>query len=171
MTKLEKTTHIFLIAVCIVSLVVLVKRGLLGPSGPSNGAPQSESSVVGKKEASVPTAAWKASRRNVVMVLSSQCHYCAASIPLYRQLSSLRRQRGSGLSLLVVGREDPRSLRDFLTRNGVATDNVLQLPAGFVGVDFTPALFIVDSNGVVQKAFFGKLDSSREAKLLDVLGV
>lgn len=163
MTKLEKTTHVLLIAVCIVSLTVLVKHGLLNTSGPENDVDGFAKSLAGQSEASVPVAVWKT--QNLVLLLSSHCRFCDASVPLYQKLSALHRERKS-FSLLAVGGETPSSLLEYLHRNDIDVDSVLQVKSGFAGVGFTPAVFIVDSHGKIQKAFLGKLPSADEARLL-----
>lgn len=166
MSNLEKVTCCFLIAVCIMSMTVLVKHEFFTVNASALGG--QAAMLVGKSEPGVPTAMWQGSQRNVVLLLSSQCHFCEESMPLYQRLSSLRR-RGR-FSLLVVGMEPPKSLAEYLRQNGVAADKVLQLHSGFSGINFTPAVFIVDSHGVIQKAFLGKLNSSDETLLLHLVG-
>ncbi len=72
--------------------------------------------------------------------------------------------------MLAVGREDSNSLRDYLIQNKVGVDGIVQAPAGFATVKFTPAVFVVDSRGMVQEAFLGKLNSAHEKKLLQLVG-
>lgn len=163
MTKLERTTHIFLIAVCVVSLTVLVERGLLNSSRPASSVDGFANSLTGQTEASVPVATWKA--QNLVLLLSSHCRFCDASIPLYQKLSALRHERKS-FSLVAVGGETPSSLLEYLHRNAIDVDDVLQVKSGFAGVGFTPAIFIVNSQRKIQKAFLGKLPSGDETQLL-----
>lgn len=104
--KLEKVTQLFLIAVCVVSLTVLVKHGLLsnGTDAAVLGMSKYADTLVGQRETSIPFAAWQASPSNLVLLLSSQCHFCA--------------------------------------------------------------VFIVNSHGVIQKAFLGKLNNGSETQLL-----
>jgi len=66
----------------------------------------------------------------------------------------------------VVGLEAPETLRKYLSQSKVGVDNILQVPRGFAGVSFTPAVFVVDSHGVIQEAFLGKLDRTHEKQLL-----
>ncbi len=48
-------------------------------------------------------------------------------------------------------------------------DSVVQVRSGFANVRFTPAVFIVNSQGVIQKAFLGKLNSDNEERLLHLV--
>jgi hypothetical protein len=170
MKHLERITYILLITVCVASLAVLVKHGLLSTAaGAGPGLDTQAHSLMGKNEPSLVATAWTGHQRNVVLLLSSQCHFCEESLPLYQELSSLRQQAGNNFSLLAVGLETPETLGKYLTRSKVTVDNVLQAPQGFAGVHFTPAVFVVDSHGVIQNAFLGKLDGDHEKRLLDSL--
>jgi hypothetical protein len=169
MKHLEKITYILLITVCIVSLAVLVKHGLLSTERPRPGMDAQEHSLAGKNEPSLGSAAWTGHQRNVVLLLSSQCHFCEESLPLYQELSRLRQQAGNDFSLLAVGLEAPESLRTYLSKSKVSVDNVLQVRRGFADINFTPAVFIVDSHGVILNAFLGKLDGAHEKQLLHSL--
>ena len=168
MKHLERITYILLIIVCSVSLAVLVKRGLLttAGSGMGSGIDTQAHGLMGKNEPSVAAAAWTDHQRNVVLLLSSQCHFCEESLPLYKELSRLRQQAGNDFSLLAAGLEAPETLRKYLSQSNVGVDNVMQVPHGFAGVRFTPAVFVVDSHGVIQQAFLGKLDGDHEKQLL-----
>lgn len=166
--KLEKITQLFLIAVCVVSLIVLVKHGLLnsGTDAAGMGMSKYADTLAGQREASIPVTAWQASPNNLVLMLSSQCHFCQESIPLYQKLATLRRGYGNRFSLVAVGVEPPDVLRAYLQQNQIDVDRVMQVRSGFAGITFTPAVFIVNSHGVIQKAFLGKLTTSSETQLL-----
>lgn len=166
--KLEKVTQLFLIAVCVVSLVVLVKHGLLnnGTDAAGMGMSKYADTLVGQRETTIPVAAWQDSPNNLVLMLSSQCHFCQESIPLYQKLATLRRGDSDRFSLVAVGVEPPDVLREYLHRNKIDVDKVMQVRSGFAGITFTPAVFIVNSHGVIQKAFLGKLTTGIETQLL-----
>lgn len=169
--KLEKVTQLFLIAVCVASLTVLVKHGLLnnGTDAAGLGMSKYADTLVGQREASIPLAAWQASSSNLALLLSSQCHFCRESIPLYQKLATLRRGYSDRFSLVVVGVEPPDILREYLQRNKIDVDRVMQVRSGFAGIKFTPAIFIVNSRGVIQKAFLGKLNNGSETQLLHLV--
>ena len=163
MSKLERATYICLITVSLVSLVLLVENRFFGSTPP--GQP-GEETLVGKREANLPEALWTGSSKNVVLLLSTRCRFCAESIPLYRELSQARKQApGGGFSLLVASFDPPSRMQNYLDQENVSVDNVFPAQGGFVGVSVTPAIFIVDSNGVVQRAFFGRLNWIQERRL------
>ncbi|MBI1738205.1 MAG: hypothetical protein HYR58_03065 [Acidobacteria bacterium] len=166
MSKLEKATYICLIAVSLVSLYLLVENRFSRPAPP--GQP-SESALVGQREESVPETLWKDSPKNVVLLLNSHCHFCAESTPLYRQLSAMRQRTPHGISLLVASFDSTEKMRDYLVQQNIGVDNVFQASSGFARVSVTPAIFLVDSHGVIRRAFFGKLDWIQERQLLSAL--
>lgn len=51
----------------------------------------------------------------------------------------------------------------------IDVDSVVQVQSGFPEVRFTPAVFMLDSHGVSQKAFLGKLNQSVEKRLLQLV--
>lgn len=168
--NLEKATQLFLIALCIVSLTVLVKRNFLDNGTDAAGLAMSRyaDTLVGQRESSISPAVWQASESNLVLLLSSQCHFCQESIPLYQKLATLRRAYSNRFSLVVVGLEAPNILREYLQRNKIDVDRVMQVRSGFAGITFTPAVFILNSQGVIQKAFLGKLNNGSETQLLQL---
>ncbi len=88
--KLEKVTQLFLIAVCIVSLAVLVKHNFLGNGTGAGDLDAYADTLKGQREMSIPSEVWRASHSNVVLLLNSNCHFCDESMPLYRKLAGLR---------------------------------------------------------------------------------
>lgn len=167
--KLEKVTQLFLIAVCIVSLTVLVKRNFLGNGTGAGDLGGYADRLVGQRETSIPPAVWQASQSNLVLLLNSDCRFCNESVPLYQKLVALRRGYGNRFSLVAVGAEPPAVLHEYLRRNKIDVDGVMQVRSGFASVTFTPAVFIVNSQGVIQKAFLGKLNNGNETQLLHLV--
>lgn len=164
--KLEKVTQLFLIAVCIVSLAVLVKHHFLGHGTGAGNMDAYADTLVGQGETTIPSAVWQASQDNLVLLLKSDCRFCDESMPLYQKLAALRRGYGNRFSIVALGVEPPARLREYLWQNQVDVDSVVQARSGLANIRFTPAVFIVNSHGVIQKAFLGKLNSDNEEQLL-----
>ncbi len=166
MGKLEKAAYICLITVSLLSLCLLLEKRFFRPA--PAGQP-SESALVGQREQSVPVTLWKDSTKNVVLLLSTRCHFCADSTPLYRQLSAMRQRTPHGMSLLVASLDLREKMRDYLAQQNIDVDNVFQADSGFARVSVTPTIFLVDSHGVIRRVFFGKLDWIQERRLLSAL--
>lgn len=167
--KLEKVTQLFLIAVCIVSLTVLAKHHFLENGTGAGNMDAYADTLVGQGETSIPSAVWQASQSSIVLLLNSECRFCDESMPLYQKLAALRRGYGNRVSLVAVGAEPPTVLREYLRRNKIDVDSVVQVRSGFANVRFTPAVFIMNSQGVIQKAFLGKLNNGNETQLLHLV--
>jgi len=60
--KLETVTQLFLIAVCIVSLTVLVRRNFLGSGTGAGNMDAYADALVGQGETSIPSAVWQPSQ-------------------------------------------------------------------------------------------------------------
>jgi len=129
----------------------------------------SESALLGQREEQVPEALWKDSTKNIVLLLSTRCRFCAESAPPYRQLSAMRQRTPNGVSVLVASFDPPDRMRDYLAQQNIRVDNIFQASSGFAGVSVTPAIFLVDSHGVIRRVFFGKLDWIQERRLLGAL--
>jgi len=95
MSKLERLTHICLIAACVVSLGLLLERRF-APAR-STHSPRLDG-LIGKR-LDLPGANWKSSKVNVVLFLNTHCHFCENSIPFYREVAGLRQVHPNDLSL------------------------------------------------------------------------
>src|SRR5580693_532272 len=112
MKRLEQIAQICLIGVCCVSMFVILDNWQARRSAPD---PQASAikHFIGKNF-TIKGANWSESGTNVVLAISSKCKYCLASVPLYREISAIRRQSGSNLSLTVVSPDSEEATVKFL---------------------------------------------------------
>src|SRR5256885_442380 len=82
MTRIERASHVTFICLCIVCMGLLLEHRFAG--GGDNPVSARAESWVGKKLPAI--ADKKASRGNVVLFLSTKCHFCIESLPFYKQL-------------------------------------------------------------------------------------
>jgi hypothetical protein len=164
MTKLEKVTHGFLIGLCCLAGGLLIEQRFF--SSPE-GEPLSSRSLVGR-EVKLPGADWQAAPISVVLQLSSTCHFCNESLPFYKQLMAARETQAAKVPILVVSSDAVAVIRKHLEDQQLMVDRVLHSRMEAFGTG-TPTVFIVDSKGVVKRAFIGKLDSSGEKELLSIV--
>jgi hypothetical protein len=164
MNKLEKTTYVFLIAVCCVSLYMLIESRLSRGSRPASFSP----ALVGRpvKLAGVD---WQAAPLTVLLHLSSTCHFCNESMSFYRTLAETHQRQGFRTALIVSSPDPVSVMEDHLAQERVAVDRVVHDRLDSIGVAGTPTVLIVDSRGVVRRTFGGKLDASREKELLSIV--
>jgi len=158
MSKLEKATYVSLILMSIVSMSLLLERRLRPARRPD--ALTSLDRLVGKA-VEFPTAPWGRSPINVVLHISSTCHFCNESTPLYRELSRLR-ATAPNIVLYVVTRDPLATMKQYLADRLIETDGIFQTDSPPQGILATPTILLVNSHGVIRRVFLGKLDGNRE---------
>ncbi|MET0621762.1 MAG: hypothetical protein ABW250_02170 [Pyrinomonadaceae bacterium] len=163
--KLEVAANVAILIVALLLGVVLVKRYLL--PGPPPGPPRAEQLKPGEKLA-LADVDWGRSKKTLVMVLSTNCHFCTESAPFYQRLA--REQSGRGdVRLMAVLPQSVEESRKYLDTNGVAVSEVKQMSPGAVRVQGTPTLIMVDSSGAVVDSWVGKLPPDKEQEVLNRL--
>jgi|HubBroStandDraft_1064217.scaffolds.fasta_scaffold366943_1 hypothetical protein len=164
MTTLEKITHGFLIAVCCLAGGLLIEQRFF-PSQEAENVPSRD--PVGR-EVKLPGADWQAAPISVLLQLSSTCHFCNESMPFYKQLMAARQAQGGKVPVIVASSDAVAVMRKHLEDEQVIVDKVLhsRLESFATG---TPTVYIVDSKGLVRRAFIGKLDPSGEKELLSII--
>lgn len=164
MTKLETVTHVFLIGLCCLAGGLLIEQRFFPPS---EAGPVLSSDLVGR-EVKLPGADWQAAPLSVLLQISSTCRFCNESMPFYKQLMAAREAQAAKVPVIVASRDAVAVIRKHLEDQQVMVDKVLHSGLYPFGTG-TPTVYIVDSKGVVKRAFIGKLDSSGEKELLSIV--
>jgi hypothetical protein len=156
------TTVATLCAACALLAVIWVQYGpgaRRAASGPSR--------ITAGTHAPIDGVDWKDSQSTVVLVLSTQCHFCVESTPFYQQIS--RRREPNVLRVVAVFNEDIGAARSYLSQHAIPVDEVLRQSPEKTGIRGTPALLLVDAAGTVTKAWHGKVAAATEKEILDRL--
>lgn len=127
------------------------------------GQPHANSPVVGAK-VSVQGVDWSRSKQNLVLALSTGCHFCTDSADFYQRL--IPSASKGGVRVLAVLPQPVSDSRSYLARLGVSISEIVQSPLSTIEVSGTPTLLIVDNHGKIQKAWVGKLAPEQERKVL-----
>jgi hypothetical protein len=109
---------------------------------------------------------WSTANRNIVLVVDSQCPACNASADFFKVLSESSR-RTTGWRLVVLSRQPFWDVTKWLSDHNVRFDvglQVLDLPDK--GINATPAILVVDSQGKVERVSFGVLNQPAQDSLL-----
>jgi thiol-disulfide isomerase/thioredoxin len=152
------------IVIAVIVFLVLVGRGQFFHKAVSK-AKAADENLVGRT-ISLPGAKLAPGRNSLVLVASTVCHFCEASMPFYKDLSGKLRGRVSFLAVFPQGVEESTK---YLAAKGVRVDQVLSAEPPAVGVRGTPTVLLVDGNGVVRDAWYGQLDETGQAKLLSTV--
>ena len=164
MTKLEKASHISVIAVCCLAAGLLIENRFFPPG--ESAAPRLPR-LVGR-EVSLPGANWQSAPVSVLLEISSTCPYCNASMPFYRQLMAARQSASAKVPVIVASADAVGVMQKHLADQQVSVDKVLHSPPEAFDTG-TPTVFVVDNKGIVRRAFVGQLDSTREQQLLGIV--
>jgi hypothetical protein len=152
--KLDKAANLAVILGIAVFLVV-VGRNELTRHKPRVTSPD----ALTGKTISLPGVHFPQARNSFVLVLSTGCHFCQASLPFYRELAS--KSQGQ-LDMLAVFPQPQTEAQAFLQNASVTTTQVISASLDSVGVSATPTLLLVDGTGKVQAAWIGLLDEKRQ---------
>jgi rhodanese-like protein len=94
-------------------------------------------------------------QQTVIVALSVDCGLTSAATELYKDLVN---SASSGqIGMATIFSEEPSDAREFLHKLGLPDKFLLQQDLHSIGVTATPALLVVDSNGLVRKAWSGRL--------------
>lgn len=162
MSKLEKTTHVFVILLCAAGLLTIVNQYLRRPLLPEVKAAE----FIGKP-LTVPGVKWD-QPVSIVVAVKATCPYCLASMPMYKKLAELQQQQ-SPMRLVFVSEDDATTIQQILSAFEVKGASVISTSFSKLGVTSTPTLFAVDSNGIIRQAFVGKMKEQYKDVLVDLV--
>jgi hypothetical protein len=102
---------------------------------------------------------------HVVVALSTDCHFCAQSAPLYRQLA-LRAAAAGGRGLLFILPQPIEQGRAYLESLNVPARNVQKGDFRALGVRATPMVILVGPDWRVRKSWIGRLSTQQQEEVL-----
>jgi len=159
------TIRILNIAIVFVALVLgglLVRKFFFQPSSPNY-------RLTTNAALRIDGINWADSERTVLLALSKECKYCAASAEFYRRLAAgLERQK---TRLVAVFSEKESDGEAYLKRLEVPVREVRYASFSSLGINSVPTLALVDRNGVVTYMWVGKLPPLEEKGLMSKLGL
>ncbi|MFL6208943.1 MAG: peroxiredoxin family protein [Pyrinomonadaceae bacterium] len=101
-------------------------------------------------------------------MLRDGCHFCSDSAPFYQQLiKEPGAQSDTKLAAILPGAA--ADSRAYLSRLGVPIKDVRQASLGALGISGTPTLLLVNAQGVVTKAWVGRLPTDKEVEVINAL--
>ncbi len=111
---------------------------------------------------------WNRYKGTLVLALSATCHFCSASVPLYRELSALRGNR-PGFNLVAVFPQPLYESARYLNAKGIAVSKVISESLDGIMVSGTPTMFLVGRDGKVKRVWVGFLnDEQKSAALVQI---
>jgi|SRR5579859_3573852 len=159
--KLEAIANV---TVIVMALVVgfLVLRGKFA-------GPQTEHLVaVGDHISQIAGVDWSRHQKTLVLALNTGCHFCQDSAPFYQKLARAQGPATDDVEIVAVFPNDPEAVQQLMKDEGLAVRSISAIPLEKLGVAGTPTLILVDSQGRVERTWFGLLTPREE---LEVMGV
>src|SRR5258708_3151963 len=149
--KLEVAPNIAIVVVACVAVMVLVRNYRASSAQPPT--------VKTGAQFALKNADWTGSPKNMVLAVSTTCHFCTESAPFYRTL--VEQCRRDHVKTIAVLPHPVKEAEAYLQGEGLTVDENRQSPLSDVEVSGTPTLVLVDSRGVVRSAWGGKLPSDK----------
>ncbi|MBI1765918.1 MAG: hypothetical protein HYR56_31315 [Acidobacteria bacterium] len=159
--KIEIAANISIIFVAVMISLVLTKKFYFNPQ--TNTIP---SVPIGKK-LSFPDVDWTKSERSVVLALQEGCHFCSDSAPFYQQLVYETSKRK--IPVIAVLPQPIDKGQSYVANLKVSISSVKQAPLKSIGVQGTPAVLLINSQGEVTDGWLGKLQPNKELEVLSKL--
>jgi hypothetical protein len=153
----EIAANVAIIIVAVVIVIVFV-RNYFPASKASAPAIAAGASLIGQP------VDWHDSQRNVVLVLSTTCHFCKESSGFYRKLVEDCRSHARTVAFFP---QTPEEAQAYLRAEDVRVDEIKHADFQSLQIGGTPTLLLVDSKGIVQKVWIGKLPEAKEKEVLD----
>lgn len=161
--KIELIANLAIIAVAILLSAILISLCL--PSTPSKAVIAESPRITPGTKLSLPGLAWDKGSQTLLIVLSTNCHFCTESAPFYQRLAQQKAKR-QDLQLVAILPQSAGEAQKYLSAQGIAVDEIRQSAPNAVYARSTPTLILVDRNGSVIESWVGKLPPQKEEELL-----
>jgi hypothetical protein len=113
-------------------------------------------------------AALTSADRQVVVALSTQCHFCTESVGFYGRMIKAASQKGLPVVLLFRKSEATRDVNRYVQENGLGYASAIPVDFSSLGIDGTPTLIFYRSKAGAQ-LFTGKLSTQEEDRILGAI--
>lgn len=164
--KIELFANVAIVIVAVVLVFVLAKKFVFNDASTAAKVPK-ENISAGMK-VNLPEADFAANGSTLLLILSTDCHFCHESLPFYQRVIE-QSARSGRVKIAAVFPQDAKTGEEYLKSNGVTVSRVFQAQPPNLGVGGTPSLLLVDKDGVVTETWFGKLAAPEENKVLGQL--
>jgi peroxiredoxin len=111
---------------------------------------------------------WQSSQKNIVLAVSTTCHFCTESAGFYRELVKQCKQQN--VRTIAVLPQSTAEAESYLKNEGVVVDEIRQSTLSDLEISGTPTLVLVGGDGTVKKVWVGKLADDQEKEVLGKLG-
>jgi thioredoxin-related protein len=160
--RINLVVNLLIVAVLVCIGVVLVKHYRFS-SRPAT--PPRDYHVAAGSKISLRDIDWEKNGQTLLLVMDTECSYCAASAPFYQQIVRENAQKRK-VQLIAVLPQDVANSKQYLNHLGVPIDEVRQSALDPLGVKGTPTLILINDKAEVVRSWPGKLTPEEEKDVL-----
>lgn len=161
--KIQLVANVAIVMVAILLGIVVAQRFVLPASSKSDSV--TTTPITPGMKLSLSGVDWSKSDRTLLMVLSTNCHFCTESAPFYQRLAQQKVGR-LDVRLVAVLPQAVAEAQKYLDDHSIAVDDVRQATPNTVFATGTPTLIIVNRTGSVMNSWVGKLPPEKEAEVI-----
>jgi hypothetical protein len=152
---------------CVVIAVLVVKGHFDANDAASTQALSSRPFPTGQHLNAIPGVDFSLADQTLVLVIRSNCPFCTASMPLYREIATQKAERQGALQIVAMSDEPLAQLQQYLRDNRLPVDSTVSARVITPG---TPTLVLVDRSGTVKYSWLGKApDQNSEQRIIDFI--
>jgi hypothetical protein len=160
---IDRVANIAIIVGVAVFIVIAVRGNMFRhATSPKAAGP---STLVGTK-VSLPGVQFPQNQDSLLMVVSTQCHFCQDSLPFYQKLIPAVKSKVNVIAVLPQAKAEAEA---WLSKSGITGTQIASASPGSIGVTGTPTLLQIDSSGKVKAAWLGRLDESAQQQVTKTL--
>ncbi|MBX3289951.1 MAG: hypothetical protein KF855_11470 [Acidobacteria bacterium] len=164
--RIELVANVAIILLAVVLGVILIDRYFSAQDKPTPPPSTVASSLTPGMEFPLKSLDLAKKEKTLVMVLSTTCRYCTASLPFYKDLVEKNGENGS-VNMVAVFPEELSESGKYLSENNVRFDEVLQADPSELLARGTPTLILTNDKGIVLDVWIGKLPKEKEEEVLE----
>ncbi len=153
---LEKGAYVAIIMVCCIAGVILISNNL---SEVRQKAEPRITSNIGKK-IDLPPESGVVGSANIVIAISTNCHFCRESYELYRRILGDPQHELGLVHVYFVSKQPEDQVKRELADNDIKPDAIMAVPST-VQIAGTPTIFLLGSDGIVTDQFVGMIPRER----------
>jgi thioredoxin-related protein len=161
--KIELTANILVIVVAVLIGSVFIQRYVF-PSTPASSEP--ELPKVGDKVA-LANFDWSKSKKNLLLLLQKECHYCSDSVGFYKVL--IQHIKAKDVNIVAVLPQNKEESEKYLRDLGITGIEVRQSQLKSLLVAGTPTVILANDKGEITNVWIGKLSPEKENEVLGTL--
>jgi thiol-disulfide isomerase/thioredoxin len=168
MARLEKISNIAVLFAVLLFGITKVQEFRQEHTAGNIGRPSPSLSSLEGKVISVSNRLKATRRATLVLVLSTRCPFCAASMPLYRRLADAA-ANSREFSMVAFVSEGARDGSLYPSKNNVDPEVLDDIRSGAsltAGISATPTILLLDRSNRVDREWIGALDANQENDLL-----